>query len=378
MVCGFLLALYMIQKTKLNNRINYSSAVKLAEELMTAYRNKDLAGIEEFKKNYLHREKVRVFGKDCPSAYQLWAAIVIYVAHRYANYDYNPYDSSEWKDIVAKTFGNKSIGLSKFVAVDEILNRATKYFIDEGGWIRTSTKGHGAIRDYGDYSLYDMVGYIIESSFDTTISFKKYSETNEPEEKYDEGAYLLSCMQFESNNNVEGIKNLEKAALSGMPEAQRRLGLVFSMGERAPQNDELAFNWFQKAANNNDTAAMYFVGEAYYYGTGCERDIEKALYWMEMSAEKGNKYAQEFLGAEYIQGEKVNKDINKGVELLKRSAEQNWSSAQYRLAFLYARGIEIPFDKELAVMWFEKAVKNDGKYEDYRDTIDSLINSNGE
>lgn len=376
LVIGAGIIIYYVSRNKACKNIGFKNAVNLAEELMNAYRTRDLEGIESFKEDYLKRDQMFILRKKAyPSPYQLWAAIVIYVAHRYADYEFNPYDSKEWTDIVAKTFGNKSIGLSKFKAVDEILNRSTKHFMSSSGWLKNDSERNwrGGIGDFGDDGLYEMVVNIIESSFDHVISFEKYSEVEEPEDNYDRGAYALALMNFESHNNVEGIKNLEKAALSGLPEAQTRLGFIYFKGERVRKNEELAYQWFLKGAESGDPVAMFLVGQAYYHGSRFEKDLDKAVFWLQKSVDKEYVQAESLLGILYLNGEGVEKNPAKGYELLVKAADKEDAHSMFTLAMMYARGVDIEFDEEKALSWFDKAISNDESYEELRPELMKFI-----
>ena len=166
---GSLIVAFYVYRRRATHRIGYFAAVNLAEKLQTAYRNKDLEGIEEFRDEYLNGKAMYIFEKkEEPNAMQLWSAILIYVAHRYADRDFGEHDSREWKDIVAKTFGNKSIALEIYAATDDILNRSTAYYYDTS----TAKINHGAIKDYGKDGLYEMIATIIKGSYWSNISFE--------------------------------------------------------------------------------------------------------------------------------------------------------------------------------------------------------------
>ena len=373
LVAGAIITYYFLKMKKLCEKISINNAKKLAEELQTAFRNEGIKGIEKFKDSYMGRKETYIFGKAKPSAFQLWAAIVIYVTHRYADYSYSTYDSAEWIEIVEKTFGNKSIALSKFKAVDEILNRSTKYYMSEYGYPKNQKINHGNVSDYGEEALYEMIAHIINSSFDSIIAFDTYCDIEDTTDDYDHGAYLLANIQLEKNENIEGIKNMEKAALSGMPEAQCKLGLIYSMGERVAANTVLAHQWFMKAAESGSAMGMFLVGQDYYYGSAGERDDEKAIYWLQKSADLDYCQAEDLLGILYLNGEIVKRDVTKAFDLISKAANQGEAHAQYTLAVMYARGVDIDFDDKKAIYWFKKAVENNSNYDVYADKIDELI-----
>lgn len=375
---GIIATAYFISQRKPYKKMSVASAIKSAEKLREKYREEDVDGIEDYKKTYLDGKEYYTFDKRNPDPYQLWCDIVLFVAYKYACYDFNEYDSQEWHDIVEKTFGNKSFALSKFDAVNELLNRSTKYYMSDSGWIKYQKTEHFGIKDYADNELYEMLAYILHSSYEDNFKFEDYSEIEDSTDQYDKGAYYLACTQLEEDNNIEGIKNLEKAALSGMPEAQLKLGLIYYLGERAKKNDLLAFQWFMKAAEAGDAGAMYFVGSCLYHGTGCKKDLESSAMWLAKSASLGDEAAQGGLGVMYLNGEGVAKDVQKALDLLSKAANKDNANSQYTLALMYARGVEVPFDKEKALYWLNKAIATNKSYEEDKKEVLDFIKKNEE
>ena len=69
----------------------------------------------------------------------------------------------------------------------------------------------------------------------------------------------------------------EKAALQGYAPIQYNLGIRYYYGIGAPQNYELALEWFQKAALQGFAPAQHRVGIMYRYGYGVLQNYEKAF-----------------------------------------------------------------------------------------------------
>ncbi|WP_051212507.1 tetratricopeptide repeat protein [Butyrivibrio fibrisolvens] len=378
LIIGIIAAAYYISQRKLSKKMYVANAIRSAEKLRLKYREQDVEGVEEYKKTYLEGKEYYTFDRRYPNPYQLWCDIVLYVGYKYACYDFNEYDSQEWHDIVEKTFGNKSFALSKFDAVNELLNRSTKYYMSGSGWIKDQKTEHFGIKDYADDNLYEMLAYILHSSYEDNFKFGEYSEIEDPTDQYDKGSYYLACMQLEKDNNIEGIKYLEKAALSGMPKAQLKLGLIYYMGERARKNDLLAFQWFMKAAEAGDAGAMYFVGYCLYNGTGCKKNFESSAMWLTKSASLDDGAAQELLGVMYLNGEGVDKDAQKAFDLLSKAANKGYTDSQYALALMYARGVDVPFDKEKALYWLNKSIATNKSHEEDKKEVLDFIKKNEE
>lgn len=60
-------------------------------------------------------------------------------------------------------------------------------------------------------------------------------------------------------------------------------------------NHEKAVYWYEKAAEQGDAEAQYYLGDMYYKGEGTAADLKQALVWMEKAAEQGYELAKGFL-----------------------------------------------------------------------------------
>jgi TPR repeat protein len=112
--------------------------------------------------------------------------------------------------------------------------------------------------------------------------YREASESGLPEARYSLGICLA-----EGRGTPGGEKDLvaaaalwEDAAEAGSAPAQFRLALCRNNGEdgRAPDNDA-AFKWFQRAANQGYAAAQANVGRAYLRGEGVAKDALRAYAW---------------------------------------------------------------------------------------------------
>ena len=360
-------------------RFNHRNADTMALDLKKHYEEKNLEGIKEFIESRESKmDSVYIMDrKETFNANQLWIAIVIHVAHLYAQYSFNKYDAEEWNDIVKKTFGNKSIGYSKYVAVEEIINRACKYYFDERSRLRSVKIQHGSnyYCDYADEIFYNMLYLIIDSTFDTTIEFKEYKESEETEKKNDISSMYLGQLAEDRKDYEEAIKYYENAALSGLAQAQGRLGLAYLMGNIVPQNYELAYKWLTMASENGDIIATCSLGNMYENGRYVTQDYEKARQLYEQAVNENYDMAQDALGMMYLNGTGVVRDKTKAFDLLQKAANQGFSHSQYIIALMYARGDGVCFDESKAREWFELAAK-DNSFAQYRDELENAIQLN--
>ena len=70
----------------------------------------------------------------------------------------------------------------------------------------------------------------------------------------------------------------------------------------------VAFEYYEKIANENCAAAAYQIGYFYDNGIEIEKDLKMAFYWFQEAAKNGNKIAQYNLGICYTNGIGVEKD----------------------------------------------------------------------
>ncbi len=71
----------------------------------------------------------------------------------------------------------------------------------------------------------------------------------------------------------------------------------------------------------------------YSTGSGVPKDPTEAVKWWRKAAEQGDTTAQFFLGNAYYKGEGVQKDIAAAIELFRKAAQLGDGAAQYRLGF---------------------------------------------
>ena len=80
------------------------------------------------------------------------------------------------------------------------------------------------------------------------------------------------------------------------------LGLAYYEGDSVPEDDDKAFELFQKAANQGYAPAKHYLGIMYYEGSGVEQDYQKAMEWYVLAADNGSFDAQNNIGNLYENG----------------------------------------------------------------------------
>ena len=80
------------------------------------------------------------------------------------------------------------------------------------------------------------------------------------------------------------------------------LGLAYALGDTLEQDQEQAFEYFRKSAQEGYAPAQYRLGAAYANADGTEQDPAQALEWYRKSALQGHIPAQRSLALVYLNG----------------------------------------------------------------------------
>lgn len=152
----------------------------------------------------------------------------------------------------------------------------------------------------------------------------------------------------------------EPAAL-GDVDAQLIMGLLYAsnvIGRRA--NDQLAAEWFARAALQDDVFAQLLLARMYDKGVGVPGSESAARRWYEAAVATahqtaGDVVAQLVLGIMYTGRYTVPRDYAKVVHWYTRAAEQGSAYAQLVLGNIYARGEWVPRDRSAAIKWWRLA-----------------------
>ncbi|HSR63009.1 MAG TPA: hypothetical protein VLN56_06355, partial [Gammaproteobacteria bacterium] len=101
----------------------------------------------------------------------------------------------------------------------------------------------------------------------------------------------------------EELEAATEPVTSGDPgEDSYTRGMAYAYGEGAQQNYEMAFKYFQHAAEQGYVPAQYRLGVAYANGEGTAQDYVAALDWYQKAARQGYAIAQRSLCKMYLEG----------------------------------------------------------------------------
>ena len=108
------------------------------------------------------------------------------------------------------------------------------------------------------------------------------------------GIVLVEGLGVDANEQ-EGLAWLEQAAALGSSQACYELGTLYYTGIDAVLEEDpaLAFSWFERAAAQDHTAALYMVADCLVEGEGTAKDVARAVPLFYEAAERGHRFARQ-------------------------------------------------------------------------------------
>lgn len=151
------------------------------------------------------------------------------------------------------------------------------------------------------------------------------------------------------------------------------------------ESNKVAFEWFQKAAAQDDKESIYRLGVMYRDGTGTRKDLKNAMEFFERAAVMGHQASMLRLASALLEGEGIVKNYVEAHKWLLKVANLNHLailealvdfSAEYSednevpnidwarnaLGVLYARGQGVEKDIVLAYAWYNIAASGGDKF----------------
>ena len=157
--------------------------------------------------------------------------------------------------------------------------------------------------------------------------------------------------------NADTQRQLAVLANAGDSQAEMLLGLQ-QLG--APDKTQ-AVSWLTRAAASGEPVAQYRLGTLYADGRGVAADPAKALQWYSAAARGGNRKAMSNLALAYAQGNGAEKNPVEAARWFSKAAQLGLVDAQFDLAILYERGLGVPQSLMDAYRWYLIAAQSGDK-----------------
>ncbi|WP_297643675.1 DUF4303 domain-containing protein [uncultured Bacteroides sp.] len=178
-------------------------------------------------------------------------------------------------------------------------------------------------------------------------------------------------LEYSKNNPQAALTYYAKAAYLGDPQGAYNAGHIYEGGEIVEENIEVAYQFYEMAANREHPAGQFEMG--YYHFEGCgsaKQDYAKAVQWFEKAyenpkcSEKTKVQTAAYLGICCQEGLGVVQDDDAALEYLQEAEEGKehlWDSIKEKvliaLGVAYASGRGTEEDIELGYQYFEEAAE---------------------
>ncbi len=149
------------------------------------------------------------------------------------------------------------------------------------------------------------------------------------------------------------VRRVTRQAEEGNIDAQLTLGYMYLYGESGVEkNYDKAFQYYNMAAQQNDSVAINNVGSLYFSGIGTEKSLSKAAQMFEKASALGNTEAAVNLSFIYLTKDSALNNPRAAVELLKSASEAGNPTAKFLLGYAYFKGfvVEQNYKKSIALI----------------------------
>lgn len=152
----------------------------------------------------------------------------------------------------------------------------------------------------------------------------------------------------------EAEKYYEHAAIHGDSMGYFHLGRLYSDENSSIYNLPLAFDWYMKAAQDDNAPAQGIVAWMYLTGEGVAENLSEALRWLNNACENEDPWSLAVGGMMYYEGlDKIPKDYNKAFAYLSKAYEAEEIDESMRRdviehladCYQYGRGTKRNFSK---------------------------------
>ena len=162
--------------------------------------------------------------------------------------------------------------------------------------------------------------------------------------------------QSDTKDIPDTIEETIKQADLGNLQAQLLLGYSYLYGENGLEADyDKAFEYYSKAALQNDATGLNNLGSLYYGGLGVKRNSAKAAFLFNKAAELGNADAAVNLGFILISGNGAKQDKAKALDYFEKASSAGNAIAQFMTGYAYYTGNLRPHDYNKAAPLIKSA-----------------------
>jgi len=154
---------------------------------------------------------------------------------------------------------------------------------------------------------------------------------------------MATAFVFYNLQPVAGLAQYERLATRGHVDSMVACGVILVEGFGVPPQEKEGISFLQKAVDLGSAQACYELGTVYYTGIDgvIEEDAEKAFELFERAAEQDHTAALYMMADCLCEGEGTERNVGKAIPLFYKAAERGHRFARQRIRELLAR-LEYP------------------------------------
>lgn len=138
------------------------------------------------------------------------------------------------------------------------------------------------------------------------------------------------------------------------PRARYLIGELYAEGSGVKQNDQQAFSWYLKAAEQAYPESQYKTAHYYEFGRGVSQDSQRAIEWYRRAALNSNVAAQHALGEILLQSKNVPASAEQGQHWLVQAARAGSAQSSVLLGRWHQQQPD-SLNQAKAIIWYELA-----------------------
>ena len=149
-------------------------------------------------------------------------------------------------------------------------------------------------------ATFDLATCLIFNGVDVATGMREWTalaEAGHQDAMVGIGIVLVEGISGARQDPATGLRWLRRAAAGNNAQAQYELGVLHYMGidEHLDMDEAAAFQWFERAAQQEHTAALFMLADCLLDGCGCERDAPRAVPLLYAAAERGHRFARQYV-----------------------------------------------------------------------------------
>ncbi|OQS02184.1 hypothetical protein THRCLA_05419 [Thraustotheca clavata] len=219
----------------------------------------------------------------------------------------------------------------------------------------------------------------IEKDIETAVHYYHWSATDASRTYHirgEEPLHEMNSLFYADQINVREGQDGEddkliqyqkmKADVDQDPEAMTNMGDLYYWGARGcPRDHELAYNYFNRAAQLGHVTAMSAVAGMLLKGEGVAQNNASAIAWYEEAAKFNNVRALNGLGYIYFYGTaNCTQNQTKGLEYFKRAAAQESDGdSLFNVGYCHFNGLGTVVNHTHGVSFYDKAARQFGHFD---------------